>query len=380
MNRIVSIDVLRGIVMVIMALDHVRDFFTNVRFDPSDLTRTTPALFFTRWITHFCAPTFVFLAGTGAFFYGVKNNKAQLSRFLWTRGLLLVVLEHTLVQWAFSLNFNYNLILFEVIWAIGISMIVLAALVYLPLQWIAIIGIAMIVGHNALDGITPDSFGSLGWLWSVLHVQSFKQLSPSHSLLIAYPLIPWIGVMAAGYAFGNIYLLVPERRRKILWQLGLGSIAAFLLIRGIDVYGDPRPWASQKSGLYTFFSFFNTTKYPPSLSFLLMTLGPAITLLAIMEKGIGKTGPFFRVYGKVPLFYFIVHLFIIHLLSVVAGVLQGFPVKNFFQFVGFFPQEYGFDLWAVYLWWIGIVLLLYPLCKWYGNLKSKSNNVLLSYI
>lgn len=380
-SRIASIDIVRGIVMVIMALDHVRDYFTNVRFDATDLSQTTPGLFFTRWITHFCAPVFVFLAGTGAFFYGEKQHtKGALSRFLWTRGLVLILLEFTIVRWGLTFNFSYDFLFVLVIWAIGVSMICLAALVYLPRKWIAGIGILMIVGHNALDGIAPEAFGSLSWLWRFLHIQSFIPVTSTINLLIAYPLIPWIGVMAAGYAFGSIYLLEPERRRKILLQLGIGLTLAFILVRGINVYGDLRPWSEQKTPFYTFLSFLNVTKNPPSLSFLLMTLGPAITLLGVLEKSTGPLGKIFIVYGKVPMFYFIGHFYLLHVLSVLAGVGQGFPAIQFFQFCGFFPQQYGFDLWGVYLVWIIVLLLMYPACKWYGNLKSRSKNPLLSYL
>ncbi len=380
-SRITSIDVVRGIVMVIMTLDHVRDYFTNVRFNPSDLTQTTPALFFTRWITHFCAPVFVLLAGAGAFFYGQKISSTRtLSRFLWTRGLVLVVLEFTLIRWAFMFNFSYNFIIAVVIWVIGISMICLAALVYLPKKWIAFIGILMIVGHNTLDSISPQAFGSFGWLWMFLHVQSLLPLSSDVQVLIAYPLIPWIGVMATGYAFGSLYLLEPERRRRLFIQLGIALILAFVLVRGSNVYGDLRPWSTQKTPLYTFLSFLNATKQPPSLSFLLMTLGPAILLLGLLDGKTSRIGQFFTVYGKVPLFYFVAHFYLLHALSVVAGVWQGFPAKDFFQFASFYPQQYGFGLAGVYLAWAIVVLALYPACKWYGRLKAKSSNPILSYL
>lgn len=380
-SRIASLDVVRGIVMVIMALDHTRDFFTDVRFDPTDLSQTTPALFFTRWITHFCAPVFIFLAGTSAFLYGQKvNSKSRLSRFLWTRGLVLVIIEITLIHLAFWFNLGYNFIVLQVIWAIGMSMIALAALVWLPLRWIAVFGILLIAAHNALDGITPAMAGAFAVPWTFLHVQNMLPLSPATQVMVAYPLIPWIGVMAAGYAFGQLYLLEPERRRPVLLRLGIGLTIGFFLLRGLNIYGDLRPWTTQETPLYTILSFLNTTKYPPSLCYLLMTLGPAILLLGLLEKGIGKAGSFFAVYGKVPLFYYLIHFYVIHALAIVAAVAQGFAAGDFLTFAFAFPPQYGFALWGVYLWWIGIVLLLYFPCKWYGRLKSRSRNPVLSYI
>jgi len=250
----------------------------------------------------------------------------------------------------------------------------------LPLRTTAIIGVAMIVGHNALDGITAETFGSLGWLWTFLHIQQPIPLSPTVTLFPFYPLIPWIGVMAAGYAFGSILLYDPKRRRKMLFRLGLGLTIGFVLLRAINVYGDLAPWTTQKDVLHTFFSFLNTTKYPPSLDFLLMTLGPSIVFLALFDKGVGKIGEFFTVYGRVPMFYYIVHLYVIHALAVVAGALQGFDPTAFLELFVAFPLAYGFDLSVVYLVWIGVVLALYPLCKWYGQLKRRKQAKWLSYI
>lgn len=380
-NRIVSLDVLRGVIMVIMALDHVRDFFTNARFNPVDLTLTTPAYFFTRWITYFCAPVFIFLSGTGAFFYGVKKNSlSQLSRFLWTRGLVLIFIEVTVMYFGMAFNLQYNIIVLLVLWVIGLCMIIMAALVHLSVKWIAVIGILLIAGHNALDGIRVENAGFRGVGWMILHQQGLAHIVGKTSVLIAYPLVPWVGVMAIGYVFGQVFQIEPIRRRRILLQLGMGSVLAFVLIRAVNIYGDPVPWSFQKNGLFTFLSFINTTKYPPSLSFLLMTLGPALILLAIIETGSGKLSSFFSVYGRVPLFYYVVHFYLIHLLSLFVGVLQGFKVHDFVKFPDPFPVGYGFNLWGVYAVWIAIAVMMYPFCKWYGNLKNKSSNVLLSYI
>jgi uncharacterized membrane protein len=379
--RLDSVDILRGIIMVIMALDHVRDYFTNVRFDPLDLTQTSAALFFTRLVTHFCAPVFVFLAGTGAFL-SVSRGKPmkELTRFLWTRGVFLVVMELTVVRFAWLFNFSISLMFVQVIWAIGVSMICLAGLVRLRLRTIAIIGIAMIVGHNALDGVTPETFGALGPVWIFLHIQQPIPLSSSVTLLPFYPLIPWIGVMAAGYAFGSLLRTDPGERRKILFRLGFGLIAAFVIIRSMNIYGDLHPWTSQKDTFATFLSFLNVTKYPPSLDFLLMTLGPAIVALALFEKGMGKIGSWFVVYGRVPMFYYIIHLYAIHALVLVVATIQGFDARTFLDLFIAYPQSWGFDLTVVYLIWIGVVVSLYPLCKWYGGLKRRRKDVWLSYL
>ena len=379
-NRIASIDILRGIIMVIMAIDHVRDYFTSARFDPTDLTQTTPGMFFTRWITHLCAPTFMFLAGTGAFLYGQKRTKPELSRFLFTRGLFLVILEFTLVTLALQFNFQFNILIALVFWSIGMSMIFLAAMIWLPFRVLVGISLLMILLHNATDHIAPAAWGSWGWLWNVLHVRGFIPFSQTSGLVIGYPLIPWIGVIGVGYAFGKFFLWEPKKRSRFFVQLGLTIMGLFILVRGMNVYGDPMPWTSQSTSLYTFLSFLDTAKYPPSLSFLLMTLGPAILLLGLLENAKGPLADFFSVYGKVPLFFFLLHFYLIHLISIIAGVAQGFKASDFLHISDEFPKEYGFGLPGVYLFWILIVLLLYYPCRWYGNLKARSKNPLLSYI
>ena len=367
--------------MVIMALDHVRDFFTDLRYDPTDLTQASAGLFLTRWITHFCAPVFVFLAGTGAFLSASRGKPVkELSRFLWTRGLMLVLFEWTVIRLAWVFNFSPNFLFVQVIWVIGVSMICLAGLVYLSKKTIAAIGIVMIVGHNALDGITPETFGSLGIVWGLLHVSQPFQLSTTTMFWPLYPLIPWIGVMAVGYVFGAILLYNPERRRQTLLRLGLALTVAFVVIRALNVYADPHPWTTLKDALFTFFSFINTTKYPPSLDFLLMTLGPSIAALALFDRGLGRSGQFFVVFGRVPMFFYIVHIYLIHGLAVVAGVLQGFEAKAFFELMFQFPPSYGFGLPVVYLVWIGVVLCLYPACRWFGELKRRRKDAWLSYV
>jgi uncharacterized membrane protein len=237
-GRFESIDILRGVVMVVMALDHTRDFFTHLRFAPEDLARTWYALFFTRWVTHFCAPLFFFLAGTGAFFYGRRRSPAQLSRFLWTRGLWLIVLEFTAIATAWTFHFPFGLV--SVIWTLGACMVLMAAIVRLPLRWVAILSCAMIATHNLLDGIRPDRFGSLAWLWTLLHVQGVMFSSSYFTVLAGYQVIPWVGVMGAGYAFGSLYLLEPERRSRLMMRLALTLTLLFVFLRVTNLYGNLR--------------------------------------------------------------------------------------------------------------------------------------------
>jgi uncharacterized membrane protein len=390
--RLYSVDTLRGIVMVIMALDHVRDFFHVYAktFDPLDPTKTWTALFFTRWITHFCAPTFVFLAGTGAFLSTRRGKtKKELSWFLLTRGLWLILLELTLVRLGWFFNFDYHFVFVQVIWAIGWSMIALAGLVFLPVRWIAAFGLAMIFLHNLLDGVKARDFGVLRWLWVVLHETNIVFPRPGFLLLMAYPLIPWVGVMAAGYAFGEILTLERERRRRILFRIGLTAVALFVALRALNVYGDPVPWSSQERGpWFTFLSFLNTQKYPPSLLFLLMTLGPSIIALALFdrEREPGALARPFATFGRVPMFYYLLHVPLMHLVAVVfAYVKYGHAEWLFLNWSPsgqwqLAPQDYGYDLWVVYLVWLGVVVALYPLCRWFAGVKSRRRDAWLSYL
>jgi uncharacterized membrane protein len=383
-GRLASVDILRGIVMVVMALDHVRDYFTDVRFAPEDLTQTNAALFFTRWITHFCAPTFVFLAGTGAFLsLGRGRDVRALSRFLWTRGLWLIVLEFTFVRsaWLFSVSPRAGFWV-QVIWALGVSMIVLAALVRLPLRWIAAFGILMMAGHNLLDGVQANPAEPLGWLWTFLHVQGAVIHRGQPLLFVAYPLIPWIGVMAAGYAFGALLQRPATERRRTLLRLGGAMTVAFVLIRLVNVYGDPSPWSVQKDAVTTLLSFLNTTKYPPSLDYLLMTLGPAIMSLVLVESWTGPVARFFTVFGRVPLFYYLAHIALAHLLAGLTGMAMGFGTAVLSGNVFFAPTaDWGFGLGVVYLAWFVVIALLYLPCRWYADLKARRRDlVLLSYL
>lgn len=382
-SRLESVDLLRGLVMVLMALDHTRDFFHAGAFageDPLNPATTNVALYFTRWITHFCAPVFVFLAGTGAFLSTTRGkSKRELSWFLVTRGLWLVVLELTWVRWAgwtFAVNLHEHWGL--VIWAIGWSMMVLAALVHLPLPAIAVFGVVMIAGHNALDAVKPADFGLLGWLWQVLHEGGSFNITSSVKFGAGYPLVPWMGVMAAGYSFGAV-LLQPERRRN-LFLLGSALTVLFVLVRGLNVYGDPKPWTEQHSSLQTLFSFLDCRKYPPSLCYLLMTLGPVLLVLVLFDGGVPRALRPLLVFGRVPLFYYLLHLPLIHGLAVVTHVIVvgraywlygNHPAKP--------PPEAGFSLGWVYVAWIAAMLLLYPACRWFAELKRRSKAKWLSY-
>ena len=387
--RLDFVDLLRGLIMVIMALDHTRDFFSReaISFDPTDLTRTSAALFLTRWITHFCAPVFFFLAGTGAFLsLGRGKTKGDLSWFLLTRGLWLVVLEVTLVKFGWTFRIDFHQTGGQTIWALGWSMVGLAALIHLPLWGVTALGVVTIAGHNLLDGIQPESFGSWSWLWKVLHVQDGFQIAPGYFFFVAYPLIPWVGVMACGYAFGALLRGGRAERRRMLLALGITLTLAFVIIRAINIYGDPKPWSPQTSALFTLFSFLNCAKYPPSLLYLLMTLGPAIVLLFLFDRELGKLSQPIVVFGRVPLFFYLLHLPLIHGLAVLSanlrhgfagGVWEGPPWGP--EIVARYPQDYGYGLMGVYFFWILTVLLLYPLCRWFAALKQRRRDAWLSY-
>jgi uncharacterized membrane protein len=382
--RLDSVDLLRGIAMVVMALDHARDYFHSARFDPLDLRQTTPILFLTRWITHHCAPTFVFLAGTGAFLsLGRGKSRSDLSKFLLTRGLWLVFLELTVVRFGWVFNLDYSFTFVQVIWAIGWSMICLAGLIFLPRWGIAVVAFGMIGLHNAFDGVEPATLGSFGWIWQILHVQSPIIYSPGRVFFVAYPLIPWIGVMAAGYLFGSLLRKEERARRRSLYLLGFGLIAGFLGIRAMNVYGDPHPWSVQGTAVNTVLSFIDTHKYPPSFLYLMMTLGPAIAVLPLLERWKGGVPSFLTVFGRVPLFYYVLHIYLIHLCALVAAVILGMNPALFLTdpFGGEgWPASYGFGLPVVYLVWFGIVLLLYYPCRWFADVKRRRKDVWLSYL
>lgn len=377
-SRISSIDFLRGLVMLIMALDHVRDYFHYDAFfyDATDLSQSNEILFFTRWITHFCAPVFVFLAGTSAYFVGKRKGKSALSNWLLKRGIWLVIVELTIIKFAWNFKLDYSVNTLQVIWALGISMIVLAAFIHLPKNWcisICVIGIAI---HNAFDGISFSNEFISG-IWIFLH--KFQALAILDiQFFVAYPLIPWIFLMPLGYHFGALY--APEvsksQRFKALLKLGILTSLSFILIRSLNVYGDPYNWEAMGNLSFTILSFLNLTKYPPSLLYLMMTIGPSIILLAFSEKWRGKIFDAAVVIGRVPMFYYIIHIYIIHFIALFAAKFQGFEWSDMqiTLWVTLEPQlqGYGFNLWVVYLIWILLVVGLYPLCTWYYNYKSNN--------
>lgn len=384
--RVESVDVVRGIIMILMALDHVRDYFGNLAVSPTDLATTTAPLFFTRWITHICAPVFFLLTGTGAYLALRRRSRAELSRFLLTRGLWLIVLEIVVVRFLMTFNFDYRTTVLTVLWALGWSMVFLSALVFLPTRVTTAIGIVMIATHNLLDPIGAASFGALAPLWSILHAPGFVIQGSEHVVFEAYPLIPWIGVAAVGYGLGAIYSWDADRRRTLLLRLGLGLTGAFVVLRVMNVYGDPVPWSEQRSPLFTMLSFLNTTKYPPSLLFLLMTLGPALLLLRWVDA---KTPRLLRpahIIGKVPLFYFLLHFLIIHVLAVVVCYVRYgsahwmFASPNLGQFPITQPPGWPAPLPAVYLVWVSVVAATSPLCKWFAGVKQRRREWWVSYL
>jgi uncharacterized membrane protein len=377
-KRITSIDLLRGAVMIIMALDHVRDYFhaDAYLYDPLDLDKTSVALFFTRWITHFCAPAFVFLAGTSAFLVGQRKTKKELSVFLLTRGIWLVILEFTLISFEWNFDIAFTNIYFIVIWALGISMIALAGLIHLPNKLILLIGIILVAGHNLLDNIHVPGNNLKAFGWALLHDQNFFSWN-GKNILVGYPIIPWIGIMALGYCLGTFYTpgFNAKKRKRILLVIGGSAIALFVLLRFLNVYGDPAPWSQQSSPFYTFLSFIKATKYPPSLLYALMTLGPALLFLAFAENISNAISKIISVYGRVPMFYYVLHIFFIHILTMIAAELfTGFSWKVWLlQEPLWFTETlkgYGFSLGIVYLVWLTIVIALYPLCKWYDRYKQ----------
>ena len=382
--RLDSVDLLRGLVMVVMALDHTRDFFHDLSIhgvNPLDFARTTPALFFTRWITHYCAPIFSFLAGTGVYLSVMRGkSKRNLSWFLTTRGLWLIFLELTLFMW-FGWQFSIDLhhYTFATLWSLGWSMIALAGLIHLPMWAITTFSLTMIAGHNALDGIKPESWGVWSWLWQVLHTGGGFQTKSGIQFFAFYPLIPWFGIMAAGYCFGTIYQLDATRRRRWLLGLGGGLIAAFVLLRAANAYGNVTPWANQPSPLFTLLSFLDCTKYPPSLCYVLMTLGPGLLLLAWFERGTKAWMQPLLIFGRVPFFYYILHIPFIHGLAYLLNLVR-YGRGDFSSLGGTPPSDAGVSLPLTYAVWITVVVILYPACCWFADLKRRRHDAWLSYL
>jgi uncharacterized membrane protein len=384
--RLACVDLLRGVVMVLMALDHTRDFFTGLRFSPEDLAHTSGPLFFTRFVTHFCAPVFFLLAGTGGYLsLSEGKSVAQISRFFWTRGFWLVFLDLTVIAygWTYVLPFWSS----DVLWALGWSMVAMAFLVRLPLRWIAGLGTAILLTHNLLDLVNPAAFGRFAGLWLILHGHGGFWIERGKSaFLVGFSLIPWVGVMAVGYALGA--LLRRRHRRKLIFGIGAVLTIAFLFLRIFHMYGNSQlslqpgggdavgPWRVQATLTLTLVSFFDTLKFPPSLQFLLMTLGPSLMALAWFEKvnterGLAKV---LVVFGRVPLFYYVLQLYVIHTLAVYVGLICGQKVA-WLLYGGFMfhlpPAGYGHSLPFIYAMWLAVVLLLYPLCKWFAEFKRQ---------
>jgi uncharacterized membrane protein len=375
MNRIRSIDIVRGLVMIIMALDHTRDLIhiSSLTQQPTDLATTTPALFFTRWITHLCAPTFVFLSGTSAFIsIRNRNNLAATRRFLLTRGLWLILLEFTLVNFGIWFDLHFNVFLFDVIATIGVGFLVLSLLLKASTRTIAIIGIAIIFLHGLAPLVPLQGTSAFKKVLMPLFGPTAYPLGGGRLFVMGYPPIPWLGILLTGFAAGTLFERSVAARKPLFLKLGLSAIALFLLLRWVNIYGDPAPWHTQKTGVLTLLSFLNVSKYPPSLCFTLAMLGLMFLLLSVSEGIENKLTRIATVYGKVPLFYFLVHWYIIHPIMFLVVFLQGYgPADLLFGFNFGRPKgPSGVGLGLIYLIWILVVLLMYPLCRWYGRYKA----------
>lgn len=389
MNRDRSVDFLRGCAMILMTLDHVRFYFSSPFINPLDLSKTSASLFLTRWVTHFCAPVFVFLAGLGIALSLMKTkNKKELSKFLITRGLILVVLEMTLLLWVWDFSFDYTTApTAMVIWAIGWSMICLAGLIHLPKALIGAFAMFLIFGHNSVDGFTMNAGkDSLAALWIILHQGGSFQLTSNFKISVLYPLIPWIGVMALGYVCGSYYELSESERRQQFKRIGLSSILLFIFLRYLNVYGDASPWTPQSTSLFTFLSFINCSKYPPSLLFLLMTLGPLFLLLGTLSLKNSNSFALNSIttLGKVPMFFYIIHIPIIHLICLAFASINYQRIDFLFDMVKSFkervPENYFYSLSSIYVVWLLCVgLLIYP-CIWFAKIKGRGKHVWLRYL
>jgi len=381
-KRISSIDLLRGLVMVIMALDHARDYFHKPAYfyDPTDLSQTTPVIFFTRWITHFCAPVFIFLAGTSAFIAGQKKTKKQLSFFLLTRGIWLMLIELTVMNFGWLFNPSFSLFVLQVIWVLGCSMVILSALIHLPIKWIAGLAVLIIAGHNLLDAVHVKGNNWEAFGWAVLHEFNIFDWN-GHVVAAAYPIVPWVGVMALGYCAGKLYQPgydAAKRKQILLWS-GIGAVAVFILLRYTNIYGDASAWQTQSTAVYSVLSFLNVSKYPPSLLYVLITLGPAVLFLAISESWQGKAVSILSTFGRVPFFYYVIHVYLFHFFAMIAAELTGWHWYNMIIKRTWLTGQpslkgYGFNLLTVYTVWLLVVLMLYPLCRKYDAYKLKNKD------
>lgn len=364
-----------------MALDHVRDFYSNATFDPLDLSKTSVIFFLTRFITHFCAPTFIFLSGTSAFLsLSKKKTKREASLFMLSRGIWLLFLEFTVIGFGWRVDTGFHMIFAQVIWAIGWSMIILSLLVYLKPVYVAAFGLILIFGHNALDYVKSDSWGHYKFFWMFLHEQNFYQINSYESIFVLYPLIPWVGVMAVGYAFGTLFKRSPDERRSLFIKIGLGSLALFLILRGFNIYGDPFPWEHQAVWWKNILAVLRVQKYPPSLAYVLVTLGVSITALGLLERTDNKVSRIFTVFGRVPLFYYILHIYLVHGSQIIAALASGITIKQLQQGGPGIPSPFGFGLPIVYLVWITVVVILYFPCRWFMKVKQRRKDWWLSYL
>ncbi len=387
-TRVDSIDILRGLVMIIMALDHTRDFFHISAWtqDPLDLATTSPELFLTRWITHFCAPVFTFLAGTSVWFQARNKNTSELSSFLIKRGLWLVVVEIVVFNFAFSFDPAYTVIGLQTIWSIGVSMIILGLLIWLPFEAILAIGLLIVLGHNSLDFYESSKKSGFSFFYSIIHRPGFFPLSKEHSIFILYPVLPWLGIMILGYCFGRIFTTFKgAERRKIISLIGIGITMFFILLRAINIYGDPKPWSQHDTVLYTVFSFIDTQKYPPSLLYAAMTIGPGIIFLNLFEKTKNVLTDLIVVFGRVPFLYYVLHFFLIHFLSMIFFLMRGHKFnEGIYEGPNMLPNfiiaKEGYSLGLVYVIWIGVIVILYPVCKWFSEYKKTHRNWWLSYL
>ena len=384
-TRINSIDLLRGIVMIIMALDHTRDYFHTQAFldDPLNLQTTTPALFATRWITHLCAPTFVFLSGTSAFLQSLRKTKKELSMFLLTRGLWLIAVEVLIMTLGITFDIGYHLIVLQTIWAIGISMVILSAVMWLPFPLIFALGLLIVLGHNSLDFYEVNK-KDFSIPYSLLHFQGIHPIG-NKLLLVFYPFLPWAGTMMLGYCFGKYYLADIMNRNKRSILLGAGLIIFFIILRWTNIYGDPFDWKPQSTALFTFFSFISTQKYPPSLLYLCVTIGPSLIILGLIGDVRSKFADMITVYGRVPLFYYVIHFYVLHLFSAIMYLANGHSFEEGVKGLDRVPFKFyqpgeGFGLVGVYIVWLIVVILLYPLCKWFADYKRYHQKWWLSYL
>jgi uncharacterized membrane protein len=380
MNRIRSIDFLRGLVMIIMALDHVRDLvhITATTQEPLDFTTTTPSLFMTRWITHLCAPTFVFLSGTSAYLSMLnQNNFVENRNFLFKRGLWLIFLNFTIVNFGIFFDVKFGILFSQVIAAIGFGQIILAILMKIQPKLLGMIGLVIIFSHNLFQNFTFDQTNPISIIWAILTTVKFYQITPNFAFLTAYPYIQWTAIMLAGYGFGTFFNLSSQNRKQLFLKIGLAAISLFIILRFINSYGDPNPWTVQKNNIFTFLSFINITKQAPSLLYTLITLGISITLLSIFESVKNRLTDIISVYGKVPLFYYMIHWYLIHLVAIGVYLMQGYSFSEL-QFNGFnfgHPKNGGgLELFGTYLTWIAIVVALFPFCKWFWQYKMRHKN------